>query len=206
MNNEWGDFSRIFSCSSGQVEQFELYYKILLDWNTRMNLTALTTRADVQDYHFADSLYLGTALEISRHTGLVDIGTGAGFPGIPLKIMNPELPVILIEVIEKRRRFLHEIISLLGLRGIEVVPLDWHSFVYTTEYPHNLFCARASLKPEDLMVMFTHKKSAYRRAELIYWASDKWECTRAVAPYRLAEFSYVVGDRARKYVSFKRNR
>ncbi|HAU30062.1 TPA: hypothetical protein DCW54_00270 [Candidatus Dependentiae bacterium] len=206
MKAEWENFSRIFSCSSEQIEQFELFYKTLVDWNTRMNLTAITAREDVRDYHFADSLYLGTALKLDAYRGLVDIGTGAGFPGIPLKIMNPKMPLLLIEVVEKRRRFLSEMVSLLGLTGIEIISLDWRTFVHTTNYPHNLFCARASLKPEDLMVMFTHKKSAYKRAELIYWASSQWECSPSVAQYRMAEFSYDVGDRKRKYVSFKRNR
>ncbi len=205
MKNEWGDFSRLFSCSSKQIEQLELFYAALIDWNTRINLTALTTFQEVKEYHFADSLYLNRFINVASYSGLVDIGTGAGFPGIPLKILHSDLPVVLIEVIEKRRRFLAEMVALLGLTNVEIVSQDWRSFVCSTKYQHNLFCARASLKPEDLMIMFTHAKSSYKKASLVYWASATWQSNVLLRPYFSSSYDYVVGERARKYIVFKRN-
>ena len=102
-----------------QNEQFEQYYRLLKEWNEKFNLTAITERDDVFMRHFYDSLLL---LEfITPEATLADIGTGAGFPGIPLKIALPELQVTLVEATDKKCRFLNEVISQLELSGIETV-------------------------------------------------------------------------------------
>lgn len=101
-----------------QLEQFQRYYAILVEVNQVMNLTAITEEDEVGVKHFADSLTLLPYLERFGVKSLADIGTGAGFPGIPLKIACPELQVTLIDSLEKRVGFLNRVIEELGLTGI----------------------------------------------------------------------------------------
>ena len=107
-----------FLLSEEIVQKFELYYKELLDWNAKISLTTITEPADAAIKHFLDSILLLHYIPLTG--GLIDIGTGAGFPGIPLKIMKPELSVVLVEAVRKKANFLKQIIRLLNLDGIEV--------------------------------------------------------------------------------------
>lgn len=101
-------------------EQFQLYETLLLEWNTRMNLTAITDPIGIRDKHFLDSL--SCVLPLQGQTGrVIDIGTGAGFPGLPIKIAQPQLEVTLLDALNKRVSFLSEVIQRLGLHGIEAV-------------------------------------------------------------------------------------
>ena len=104
-----------------QIEQFLGYLDLLLKWNRKMNLTALRTPAEIISRHFLDSLAL---LPYLPETGrLLDIGSGAGFPGLPVKIVRPGLTVDLVEATAKKVSFLKEAIRRLGLSGVEVWPL-----------------------------------------------------------------------------------
>jgi 16S rRNA (guanine527-N7)-methyltransferase len=109
-----------------QLAQFELYYRELVDWNDKINLTAITEYREVQIKHFLDSLValpliaaaVGDAFPAVR---LLDVGTGAGFPGIPLKIVAPSLKVTLMDGTGKKIAFLREVVAKLGLAQVEVV-------------------------------------------------------------------------------------
>jgi 16S rRNA (guanine527-N7)-methyltransferase len=107
-----------------QVNQFELYYQELIEWNKKINLTAITDYPSVQIKHFLDSLTVTLALseeEMERPDfNIVDVGTGAGFPGVPLKILFPQPRVVLIEPTTKKAVFLHYVIHKLGLENVEV--------------------------------------------------------------------------------------
>jgi 16S rRNA (guanine527-N7)-methyltransferase len=111
--------------SSRQVEQFELYYQELIEWNKKINLTAITDYSSVQIKHFLDSLTVTLALseeELARPDfKIVDIGTGAGFPGLPLKILFPQPGLVLVEPTTKKTAFLHHIVRELELENVEVV-------------------------------------------------------------------------------------
>ncbi|MFW6105060.1 MAG: 16S rRNA (guanine(527)-N(7))-methyltransferase RsmG [Chloroflexota bacterium] len=111
--------------SAGQVKQFELYYQELIEWNKKINLTAITDYSSVQVKHFLDSLTVTLALckeEVeSPHFNIVDIGTGAGFPGLPLKILLPQPRLVLIEPTLKKTTFLHHIIRKLELENVKVL-------------------------------------------------------------------------------------
>jgi len=101
-----------------ESEAFYVYAKELLEWNRKINLTAITEIDDIIIKHFVDSL---SVIRNRSLFGLIaDIGSGAGFPGIPLKIKMPELEIVLIESIRKKASFLNHIIRVLGLRGISV--------------------------------------------------------------------------------------
>ena len=107
--------------SSKQVEQFMNYYSLLLEWNSFMNLTAITEFQDVVIKHFVDSISLIKAIDLHQSFSLIDIGTGAGFPGIPLKIVFPNLKVTLLDSLQKRIKFLDEVILKLNLNEIDAV-------------------------------------------------------------------------------------
>lgn len=104
-----------------QTEQFLEYYKLLIEWNEVMNLTAITEFEEVLSKHFVDSCALGKAVSMEGEKRLLDVGTGAGFPGIPLKIVYPELEVVLLDSLNKRVKFLNAVIENLGLTGITAI-------------------------------------------------------------------------------------
>lgn len=110
-----------FELSALQLEQFEKYYEMLVETNKVMNLTALTEPQDVVVKHFVDSLM--AYADYFPGKVLADVGTGAGFPGIPLKIYCPSLKVVLIDSLAKRLNFLQRVIAELGLKDIECVHL-----------------------------------------------------------------------------------
>ena len=99
--------------SSAQLDQFETYYAMLADWNTRVNLTAITEPEDVAKKHFLDSL--AAAPYLKANAAVADVGTGAGFPGLPLLILRPDLKLTLIDSLQKRLVFLEAVLKELKL-------------------------------------------------------------------------------------------
>ena len=107
--------------SEQQLEQFEIYYDMLIEKNKVMNLTAITEFDEVLEKHFLDSVSLIRAVDLQQPLKVMDLGTGAGFPGIPLKIVFPNLKITLADSLNKRVLFLQEVIQALGLTDIEAV-------------------------------------------------------------------------------------
>ena len=103
-----------------KLEQFQLYLDLLLKWNARINLTAVRDAEQIVQRHFGESIFAGEQLKLDVARNLIDVGSGAGFPGLPIKIIAPHLHVTLIESQQKKATFLREAIRTLGLQNISV--------------------------------------------------------------------------------------
>lgn len=107
--------------SGMQLNQFDKFYDLLVEWNKVMNLTGITEYQDVVEKHFLDSLSIVKIIDMNQIEYAIDIGTGAGFPGIPLKIAFPDINIVLLDSLNKRIKFLDHIIEELKLDGIRTI-------------------------------------------------------------------------------------
>ncbi len=107
--------------SNEQLEQFLIYYEMLVEWNEKMNLTAITDFQDVMKKHFVDSVSLIKAYDVTKSVSIIDVGTGAGFPGLALKIAFPQLRITLLDSLNKRILFLDAVIDKLNLSDVETI-------------------------------------------------------------------------------------
>ncbi|MGX8679829.1 MAG: 16S rRNA (guanine(527)-N(7))-methyltransferase RsmG [bacterium] len=131
--------------SNDQLEQFRTYYHLLVSWNEKMNLTAITDEEGVYLKHFYDSLTVAFSYPLSDQS-ICDVGAGAGFPGIPLKIMYPELKLTIVDSLSKRITFLHHLIEALGLEDVTAIAVRAEDHVKTHREAYDIVMARAVAK------------------------------------------------------------
>jgi 16S rRNA (guanine(527)-N(7))-methyltransferase RsmG len=196
---EYKELIEIYHLNPTTIECFQRYTALLQ--HSISNVTALHHSNDIIRYHFADSLELSTCIPLQGQT-LVDVGSGGGFPGIPLKIAFPDCMVILIEVVAKKRAFLKHVIETLNLENIIIEEKDWRTFLRTSPPQADIVCARASLPPAELLRMF-QPHYHYENATLVYWASASWQPSPHEAKYVQEVHPYEVGDRERKLIVFR---
>ncbi|MDQ0339283.1 16S rRNA (guanine527-N7)-methyltransferase [Caldalkalibacillus uzonensis] len=131
--------------SAAQLEQFDLYYHLLVEWNQRMNLTALTEREEVYLKHFYDSVTAAFYFNFRGTVNLVDVGAGAGFPSLPLKICFPHLRVTIVDSLQKRITFLEHLVQALTLDQVYLYHDRAEHFAQLPEHreQYDLVLARA---------------------------------------------------------------
>jgi len=126
--------------SGEQIEKFEIYLDELTRWNRQFNLTAIKLPEDIEVKHFADSLAVACGLDsinLENRTRVIDIGTGAGFPGLPLKIALPQISLTLLESTAKKSAFLHHIVDRLGLEDVTVLCDRAETLALSPDYREN---------------------------------------------------------------------
>lgn len=129
--------------SDKQLKQLEKYYELLIEWNEKINLTGITKKEDVYLKHFYDSATIVKVIDLKNEENLCDIGTGAGFPGMVLKILFPNLKVTLIDALDKRIKFLNEVIEKIGLKEIETIHARSEEYATKNREIYDIVTARA---------------------------------------------------------------
>ncbi|GAA0334640.1 16S rRNA (guanine(527)-N(7))-methyltransferase RsmG [Bacillus carboniphilus] len=131
--------------SSEQLEQFRLYYELLIEWNEKINLTAITDRDEVYEKHFYDSISAAFYTSMEEVETFCDVGAGAGFPSIPLKICFPHLKISIVDSLKKRITFLEELASKLHLKNVSLYHYRAEEFGRKPEHreQYDLVTARA---------------------------------------------------------------
>ncbi len=198
----WVDFARDQKISNVQLEKFQAYEKLLSEWNQNINLTAIKDLSGIVRQHFVDSIVLRDFVDLNKTKLIVDIGSGAGFPGIPLKILYPNLQVILIEVSKKKQNFLEAVIDELELENIEVCGMDWRTFLRTTNAEVDFFITRAAIDEAELCRMFK-PGCTYKNAGLIYWVTDEWQPNPKFEGLIKEYKAYKLGKKRRRLAFFK---
>lgn len=128
--------------SQKQIQQFELYYQTLVEWNEKMNLTAITNKEDVYLKHFYDSLTISFDYPLNNQL-LCDIGAGAGFPSIPLKIVYPDLKITIVDSLSKRITFLKHLVEVLQLNDVSAISARAEEYAKDHRESFDIVTARA---------------------------------------------------------------
>jgi 16S rRNA (guanine527-N7)-methyltransferase len=128
-----------------QLEQFEIYFNTLVEWNEKMNLTAITDHDEVYLKHFYDSISAAFYFDFTKKVSIIDVGAGAGFPSLPLKICFPQLDVTIVDSLNKRITFLQHLIDQLGVEGVRLFHDRAETFAQKKEHreSYDLATARA---------------------------------------------------------------
>ena len=126
-----------------KLANLERYFELLVEWNEKMNLTGITKKEDVYLKHFYDSLTLFKAIDLNKVETLCDIGTGAGFPGLVIKIVFPNIKVTLVDSLNKRINFLNEVIKELNLENIETISTRVEEYGVKNREIYDVVVARA---------------------------------------------------------------
>lgn len=195
----WHEFAQELNLDTEKLEKFQKYALLLTEWNKKFNLTAITNLGGIIRQHFLDSLSLKDFLDLNKINSIADIGSGAGFPAIPLKIMFPNLKVYLIEVNHKKQKFLQFLVDSLKLENVEIVDIDWRTFLRKTELDIDYFVTRSALNELELIRMF-RPACFYKTSKLVYWVSENWECYPKAKSYVFDIKEYHLGKKNRRLV------
>lgn len=175
MKNTFSEIQNIYNLNNNQIRQYHAYISFLQEENKKYDLTNIDSFEGIVTLHIKDTLEITKTTLINNQKNFVDIGSGAGIPGIILAIFYPEKYFILIEVKNKKINFLKEIIQKLDLKNCMIYEKDFQTFVNQGLYPVNTFITRASLSVNTITECLFKKKSYYKQAEFIYWGSSTWK-------------------------------
>lgn len=176
--------------------QFERYYELLIDWNQRMNLTTITDRKEVIEKHFIDSVLLLTKYknEIFNNKTIIDVGTGAGFPGIPLAIMLPHTKFTLIDSLEKRIHFLDNMIGELKLENVTLYHGRAEDYGKDTLFREQFdYCVSRAVAPLPILLEYC---SPFIKVDgsLLLYKSKKADQEIQDSQHALDELNCKIGD------------
>lgn len=154
-----------------QLDQLERYYQLLIEANEKMNLTGITEKEQVYLKHFYDSITLMKAIDLTQPLSVCDIGTGAGFPGMVLKIIFPTLKVTLVDALNKRINFLNQVIEELNLKDIDTVHARMEEYALNHKEEYDIVTARAVAHLSNLLeygalATKVHGKLIFMKAEV----------------------------------------
>ena len=138
--------------STYQLDKLEKFYKLLVEWNQKINLTRIIEKEDVYLKHFYDSLTINKVINLNEVETLCDVGTGAGFPGIVLKIFYPHLKITLVDSLQKRVNYLNEVIKELDLKDIKAIHVRGENL----KEKYDVVTARAVANIEKLTTYTMH--------------------------------------------------
>jgi 16S rRNA (guanine527-N7)-methyltransferase len=193
----WAEFQDQEKISDELCESFKRYEILLSQRNKEINLTAVKELSGIVRYHFQDSLAIRKFIDLSTVKTICDIGTGAGFPAIPVKILYPHLKVILIEVTKKKQDFLEDLVEVLSLENIDLYTYDWRTFLRHSQYDLDLFVTRAAIDEKELVRAFK-PSCRYNKSTVVYWVTKDWEpCVSSQNLVKRVE-NYRVGNKERK--------
>jgi 16S rRNA (guanine527-N7)-methyltransferase len=203
-NPLWESFAQRENLTPKQLKQFQHYYALLVAWNQRINITRIIALSDVLAYHFSDSLEFGRVVQIPVDGfTIIDVGTGGGFPGIPLAIKYPQLRIVLLEVTQKKVVFLQEVIIALNLPQVTINKIDWQNYLHHAEIKPDFVCARASLQVPELIKVF-QAGPLFSQTQVVYWASKQWKMPAEYAAAIVRDHHYQVGEKIRRLIFLKK--
>lgn len=195
----WGDFQEMEKLTDEQVSKFMDFERFLSQSNEEFNLTAIKDLSGIVRNHFQDSLAVSKFTDLSSVKCICDIGTGGGFPGIPLKILYPHIKLVLIEVTKKKVKYLTDLIKILELTDVEICELDWRTFVRKADYSVDMFVTRAAIDEVEL-IRALKPASPFKNTQIVYWASQEWQCHTKAQQFIKRIETYKLGSKIRKVV------
>lgn len=183
-----------FSLTDLQMDKIRRYSALLLEENQKYNLTGHKNLADVLSGLFADSLMAREFVDFGKINSICDVGTGAGFPGLALKIVFDHLKVFLVEVKTKKIQFLKQVVKELELDNVQVVTEDWRTFNRKTSFDVDLFVSKAAFGELEICRMF-RSNCNYTDKTLLYWTSKNWTCDPKAEKFLAETFEYRHGHK-----------
>lgn len=198
----WKKFVQTYDLDEVKQSKFKKYLDLIIQENQKYNITAITSNQGIISDHFYDSLSLQNFVEMDKISAMADIGSGAGFPGVPLAILNDHIMFHLVEVTTKKAQFLTMVAEALELKNITIHTDDWRTFLRKFHEPIDIFTARASLQLKELFRIFK-PSSQYQQSLLVYWASKNWVNTEQDDEFLNSCEEYQVGEKKRSLCFFK---
>ncbi|MDQ0297633.1 16S rRNA (guanine527-N7)-methyltransferase [Salibacterium salarium] len=167
-----------------QSYQFDLYYRMLVDWNKKVNLTSLTDRDDVYEKHFYDSLSATFFHDFQKDNSIIDIGAGAGFPSLPIKICYPHLHIVIVDSLKKRIAFLESLVEELNVDNVSFVHGRAEDVAHDTSHreQYDIAIARAVAKMPvltELCLPFVKKDGVFMALKGSNGINEKKEAGKA---------------------------